>query len=45
MQVLARDAIWSSDENVLLSDERGEVRTPAVRETLAPKTLAIAIGP
>jgi hypothetical protein len=45
VQVLARNVLWSSDENVLLRDEQGEVRTHVVRETLAPKTLAIAIGP
>lgn len=43
--VLARNVMWSSDESFLVRDERGEVRAHVVRETLAPKNLAIAIGP
>ena len=45
VEVLARNALWSSDESFLVRDEHGEVRSHVVRETVAPKTLAVAIGP
>jgi hypothetical protein len=43
--VLAKNAMWSSDESLTVRDDQGEVRAHVVRETLSPKTLAIAIGP
>jgi len=45
VEVLARNVMWSSDESFLERDLQGEVRSSVVRETLVPKTLAVAIGP
>lgn len=45
VEVLARDALWSSDESHLTRDEQGETRALAVRETCVPRTLWLSAGP
>ena len=42
--VLASNALWAADETFVGRDEQGEVRVHVLRETLAPKTLALAVG-
>jgi len=45
VEVLARDALWALDQTFLGRDEQGEHRALLVRESIAPHTLGLSVGP
>lgn len=45
VEVLVRDAMWSSDQTHLGRDADGEIKGLAVRDALCSRSLALSVGP